>query len=103
MRWILCVKPGQMSYKKRLLSLNMHPLGYDREIKDILFCYKAIHPFNHPSERRGQTAGCYLTVLTWKTCTFHASYFVLIVRLWNTVCSIAIPDRFTSPGFLSPF
>ena len=36
-RWILRLNPGHMSYKERLLSL-----GYDREIKDILFF---IRPF----------------------------------------------------------
>ena len=37
--------PGQISYKERLLSLNMLPLAYDREMKEILFFYKAIHGY----------------------------------------------------------
>ena len=32
-RWILQTKKGGMSYKERLLSLNLLPLAYDREIK----------------------------------------------------------------------
>ena len=41
-RWILTVKPGEISYKDRLLKLNLLPLAYDREIKDLLFFYKAL-------------------------------------------------------------
>ena len=43
-RWILRLKPGQMSYKERLLSLdlNMIPLASQREMKQILFFYKTI-------------------------------------------------------------
>ena len=33
----LSLKPGQMSYGKRLLALDMLPLAYDREIKDLVF------------------------------------------------------------------
>ena len=42
-RWILQPKKGGMSYNERLLSLNLLPLEYDREIKDLTFFYKAIH------------------------------------------------------------
>ena len=46
-RWILRLKPGQMSYKERLLSLdlNMIPLASEREMKEILFFYKAIRAY----------------------------------------------------------
>ena len=33
-RWILRVKPGEVSYKERLQQLDMLPLVYDREIKN---------------------------------------------------------------------
>ena len=36
-RWILRVKPGVVFHKDRLLQLNLLPLTYDREIKDLLF------------------------------------------------------------------
>ena len=42
-RWILSLKPGQMSYGERLLALDMLPLAYDREIKDLVFLYKAVY------------------------------------------------------------
>ena len=63
------LKPGQMPYKERLLSLNLLPIAYDREIKVILLFCKAIQgyidinfsnyiSYNNPtSTRRGQTAG----------------------------------------------
>ena len=46
-RCFLRLKPGQMSYKERLLSLdlNMIPLASEREMKDILFFYKAIRAY----------------------------------------------------------
>ena len=42
-RWILSLKPGQMSYGERMLALDMLPLAYDREIKDLVFLYKAVY------------------------------------------------------------
>ena len=36
-RWILSLKPVQMSYGERLLALDRLPLAYDREIKDLVF------------------------------------------------------------------
>ena len=40
-RWILSLMTGQMSYGQRLLALDMLPLAYDGEIKDLIFFYKA--------------------------------------------------------------
>ena len=40
-KWI--PKKGGMPYKEWLLSLNLLPLAYDREIKDLTFFYKALH------------------------------------------------------------
>lgn len=80
-RWILSLKPGQMSYVERLLALDMLPLAYDREIKDLVFFYKAVYRHididvsdyvtfnNHPCTRCSQSAGCYLAFLACKTST----------------------------------
>ena len=93
--WILSLKPGQMSYGERLLALDMLPLAYDREIKDLVFLYKAVYWHididvsdyvtfnNHPRTRRSQSAGCYLTFPAYRTSTLQASYFVRTVKLWN--------------------
>ena len=39
-KWILM--NGDITYKERLLSLNLLPFSYDREIKDLTFFYKAL-------------------------------------------------------------
>ena len=36
-----------MSYGERLLALDMLPLAYDREIKDLVFFYKAVYVSNY--------------------------------------------------------
>ena len=86
-----------MSYGERLLGLGMLPLAYDKEIKDLVFFYKAVYGYididvsdyvtfnNHPRTRRGQSAGS----------TLQASYFVRIVKLWNNLCNDAFPSGFT--------
>ena len=42
-RWILQVKQGELSYKDRLIKLDLLPLTYDREMKDLVFLYKALY------------------------------------------------------------
>ena len=37
MRWILQTRVGEMSYKDRLLALNLLPLTFDRKLKDMFF------------------------------------------------------------------
>ncbi|XP_028414251.1 uncharacterized protein LOC114537309 [Dendronephthya gigantea] len=44
-RWILGTKIGDIPYKERMLSLHLIPLAYDREIKDLIFFYKALYGF----------------------------------------------------------
>jgi hypothetical protein len=34
-----------MTYKDRLLALNLLPLAFDREIKDLTFMFKTLHGF----------------------------------------------------------
>ena len=40
--WILQVKPGKLSYKERLIILDLLPLTYDCEVKDLVFLYKSL-------------------------------------------------------------
>ncbi|CAB4017509.1 Hypothetical predicted protein, partial [Paramuricea clavata] len=42
-RWILKARKGDSSYNERLVDLNLLPLCYDREIKDLMFFYKALY------------------------------------------------------------
>ena len=44
-RWILQTRIGEMSYRDRLITLDLLPLIYDREVKDLVFFYKCF--FNH--------------------------------------------------------
>jgi hypothetical protein len=44
-RWILQSKKGDMTYKDRLLALNLLPLVFDRDIKDLTFMFKTLHGF----------------------------------------------------------
>ena len=40
---ILPCRIGEMSYKERLTRLDLLPLVYDRELKDITFFYKCLY------------------------------------------------------------
>jgi hypothetical protein len=33
---------GELSYKERLLALDILPLTFDREVKDLVYLYKAL-------------------------------------------------------------
>ena len=38
-RWILQTRIGEMSYRDRLITLDLLPLTYDKELKDLVFFY----------------------------------------------------------------
>ena len=42
-RWILRVKQGELLYKERLIQLDILPVTYDRDFRDLVFPYKALH------------------------------------------------------------
>ena len=98
-RWILRVKMGDISCKDRLLALNLLPLAYDRETKDLAFFFKALHGhydlnvFDYvPCASHARTRNCVnpslmLKVPSCKTSTFQSSFFNRIVPLWNLVRS----------------
>ena len=44
-RWIQQIKQGELSYKERLIHLDLLPLTYDREAKDLVFLYKALYGY----------------------------------------------------------
>ena len=43
--WILQIKQRELSYKERLIHLDMLPFTYDSEVKDLLFLYKALYGY----------------------------------------------------------
>ena len=90
------------------LSLNLLPLAYDREIKDLTFFYKAMHGLydldvlkfvsfvTHSRTRNCNNPSLLLKIPSCKTNTFKSSYFNRIVLLWNYVCKVALPSDFRS-------
>jgi len=44
-RWILQTKQGEISYKERLIHLDLLPLTNDSEVKDLTFLYKALYGY----------------------------------------------------------
>ena len=39
MHWILQIKQGELSYKERLIHLDLLLLTYDREVMDLVLVY----------------------------------------------------------------
>ena len=105
-RWILRTRVGELSYRERLERLNLLPLVFDRELKDLVFFYKClyghtdlnIHNFvsfvTHGRTRQSNSFN--LKTPLCKTSTFQASYFNRIVRLWNTLCITAPKTIFST-------
>ena len=69
-RWILQTRVGVVSYKDRLIKLDLLPLSYDRELKDLSFviCLYGLNERKHPSvteHRSSNTFDGYLSVLNF--------------------------------------
>ena len=81
-----------------LKQLNLFPLVYDREQKDLIFFYKCMYVLTDfgmsqyvevtTGRKRAATSGL-LRTQACKTSTFQSSHFVIIVKLWNYVCTSA--------------
>ena len=118
-RWILQSKKGDMAYKAymayRLLALNLLPLAFDREIKDLTFVFKTLHGFynldafnfvsfvNHSRTRNCNNPSLLLKVPSCKSSTFQTSFFNRIVPLWNHTCKIASPGDLRSLATFKSF
>jgi hypothetical protein len=102
-----------MTYKDRLLALNLLPLAFDREIKDLTFMFKTLHGFydldvfdfvsfvNHSRTRNCNNPSLVLKVPSCKSNTFQSSFFNRIVPLWNNTCKIASAGDLRSLTFKS--
>ena len=100
-RWILRLKMGDISYKDRLLALNLLLLAYDGQIKDLTSFFKALrghydlNVFDYVSSvSHARTDNCsnpslMLKVPSCKTSTFQSSFFNRIVLFWSLVCRTA--------------
>jgi len=75
-----------MSYKERLIMLDLPALSLDRELKDLVFFYICLYcstdldVLNFVSvvshDRTRQSDSCSLRTPLYKTSTFQASYFL---------------------------
>lgn len=99
--WITRTKRGELTYVQRLNKLDLLPLCYEREIRDLTFYIKCkrnlvdldIGNFTSVLESRTRQ-GCSLLFLRTpfcKTSTFKASYFNRLVKTWNAAVKI-LPD-----------
>ena len=85
-RWILQIKQGELSYKERLIHLDLLPLTYDREVKDLVFLYKALYGYididitfinsvSHGHTRRSQSSDItYLETPFCNSATYQCSF-----------------------------
>ena len=106
--WIMQAKRGEISYKQRLITLNILPLCYDREINDLVFFFKALHGHidfdvhrfvsftNNGRTRLSRNPSLTLKVPLCKSRTFQSWYFNRLVKLWNHVCKILPTTTFAS-------
>ena len=112
-RWILQTR--DLSYKDRLKMLNLLPLSYDREIKDLIYFFKLLNGFydlnisnfvsfvSHNHTRNCKNPSLVLKVPSCKTSSFQSSFFNRIVPLWNYVCKIACPADLRSLTMFKSF
>ena len=84
------------SYKSRLISLNLLPISYWLECRDLIFLFKGINGFlNFPLDRfisfstgRTRSAASSLNLthkFRFRTSLFRDFYFNRIVYLWNNL------------------
>ena len=94
-KWILMNR--KMPYKERLSSLNLQPLSYDREMKDLTFFYKALFGFinvnlsnyvsfvSHGRTRLSLSSEYILQNPLCKTTTFQSSYTTTVLSIYGTL------------------
>jgi hypothetical protein len=112
-RWILQTR--DIAYRDRLRTLNLLPLAYDREMKDLIFFFKLLNGYydinisnfvsfvSHNRTRNCENPSLILKVPSCKTSTFQLSFFNRIVPLWNCVCKIASPADLRSLTMFKSF
>ena len=111
-RWILQTRVDEMSYKERLVILNLLPLVLDRQLKD-LFYYKClfgstdINVLEHTSfishGLTRQSNPFNLKSHLCRTSTCKVSCFNRITKLRNFVCSLKSSSSFSSTQTFKQF
>ena len=102
-RWILQTRVGEMSYKDRLLALNLLPLIFDRELKDMVFFYKCLNNLTACHDHTRLSSSYSLKSPLCKTSTYQSSYFNKIAKLWNYMCKLSPPSNFSTPESFKNF
>ena len=107
-KWILM--NGELEYKERLSALNLLPLTFDREIKDLVYLYKALFGFldvdicryvsfvTHGRTRLSRASRYILQRQTCKTSTFQSSFYNRIIKTWNFICTDTNLDLILNPN-----
>ena len=102
---VLQTRVGEMSYKDRLLALNLLPLTFERELKDIIFFYKCLNNLTDLNIKNFVSFAChgrtrlsssYSLAPLCKTSTYQSSYFNRIVKLWNYICKLSPPSNLST-------
>ena len=105
-RWILQIKQGELSYKGRLIHLDLLPLTYDHDVKDLVFLYKALYGYididisfiksvSRGHTRRSQSSDIkYLETPFCKSAMYQSSFFNCSIELWNQICKLIQPSDF---------
>ena len=105
-KFILGSPSASLPYNERLLKLNLLPVSYWHELKDLVFFFKAVNghyniditKFIQPKvivrSTRNSSSLDYL-ISKCKTSTFQESYFIRTVKLWNSLpsstCTRSLP------------
>ena len=99
-----------LAYRERLLALDLLPLTYDREVRDLVYFFKSLFSYidvnidnyvsfvSHGRTRLSHTSRYILQSKLCKTNTFQSSYYNRVVKIWNTVCQEVSPDIFRNPN-----
>jgi hypothetical protein len=98
----------------RLLALNLLPLAFDREIKDLTFMFKTLHGFydldafdfvsfvNHSRTRNCNNPSLVLKVPSCKSSTFQTSFFNRIVHSGIILAKLLLLEIFAVWQRLNP-
>ena len=97
-KWILM--NGELEYKERLSALNLLPLTFGREIKDLVYLYKALSRpqvsfVTHGRTRLSHASQYILQRQTCKTSTFQSSFYNRIIICTDTNLDLILnPNSF---------
>ena len=114
-KFILCLPfLTNISYKERLMSVNLLPVCYWHELLDLVYFYKATHnmihldpsvvPFVRECARRTRISVTSPQCFEPKKCrtsTFQKSFFIRTTRIWNLLITRLDLDNVTFENFKS--